>query len=616
MEEIHLFVLWPFARREEERILADMSSRVEIVEKIEAGWPDGVDAASGYRRFYGAFLPSGEKKAKNAGAGRFLIVVVRDKSPRYELKGTQRGLERVNVNIFDMKWLYRSWVGGLHRVHGTNSTEEARRDIMLLTGIPLDVWTSGKAKGRAMTVLPGQHGWRSLAELFAFLNETHPYVVLRNSDGLPDSFDPIHEDVDLLAANAKECAGLLAATKSGRGAQWSVKVAGENAKFDIRGVGDGYYDEDWQTDIISTRELSPAGVYRPSPGHAFHSLLYHVLYQKHCISPDYPSRLARLAVDAGIKGATLEEWLGSLEDFLSFRHYSTPDPKDSTVTLDRALLSWHGRAREAERVCTVNDVRPRGLACRLRRDAKMVDLVFSAKQDGRDVSVRSVRAGSDIARSDFDGADAFSRHAGNASVKPLYWHVARKGAFIVEELVPGTPLSRILQSGSPPQDVTDRVASALPRIASALEAAGLVHRDVKPENILVADDGTVRLVGFGFSVRRSKYTKEPPTIRKRALECLAPLGGDCVLRPGVWDDVASCEAVLKLLPETAEVRSAMQALSKMKHVPMRVRLPVSTRAKLFMKWLGWSLFALVAPKARSVVKRSRARRFAAAAAGF
>jgi serine/threonine-protein kinase len=72
--------------------------------------------------------------------------------------------------------------------------------------------------------------------------------------------------------------------------------------------------------------------------------------------------------------------------------------------------------------------------------------------------------------------------------------------FMVMEYVAGTDLRDILVGRGPldPGHATEVVIS----ICDALEAAhstGLVHRDVKPENVLIARDGTVKVADFGIA---------------------------------------------------------------------------------------------------------------------
>jgi eukaryotic-like serine/threonine-protein kinase len=73
-------------------------------------------------------------------------------------------------------------------------------------------------------------------------------------------------------------------------------------------------------------------------------------------------------------------------------------------------------------------------------------------------------------------------------------------AYLVMELVAGQPLSRLIAEQGPLSAQT--AASILIQAASALEAAhqaGVVHRDVKPANIMVTPDGTAKLTDFGIS---------------------------------------------------------------------------------------------------------------------
>ncbi|WP_243737678.1 protein kinase domain-containing protein [Blastococcus xanthinilyticus] len=73
-------------------------------------------------------------------------------------------------------------------------------------------------------------------------------------------------------------------------------------------------------------------------------------------------------------------------------------------------------------------------------------------------------------------------------------------AYLVMELVEGEPLSALLQREGALGATT--TLSLLRQTASALaeaHRAGMVHRDVKPGNILVRPDGTVKITDFGIA---------------------------------------------------------------------------------------------------------------------
>ncbi len=72
--------------------------------------------------------------------------------------------------------------------------------------------------------------------------------------------------------------------------------------------------------------------------------------------------------------------------------------------------------------------------------------------------------------------------------------------YLVMELVDGQPLSNLLSEGRsmPPETAADIVAEAAAGIAAA-HRAGIVHRDVKPGNLLVTRDGGVKVTDFGIA---------------------------------------------------------------------------------------------------------------------
>ena len=72
-------------------------------------------------------------------------------------------------------------------------------------------------------------------------------------------------------------------------------------------------------------------------------------------------------------------------------------------------------------------------------------------------------------------------------------------AFLVMELVEGGTLRELLRERGPmPPHAVRGVAEPVLDALGIAHAAGLVHRDVKPENVLISDSGEVKLADFGL----------------------------------------------------------------------------------------------------------------------
>ncbi|WP_315150408.1 Stk1 family PASTA domain-containing Ser/Thr kinase [Corynebacterium variabile] len=143
--------------------------------------------------------------------------------------------------------------------------------------------------------------------------------------------------------------------------------------------------------------------------------------------------------------------------------------------------------------------------------------VYAATDEllGRDVAVKMMRA--DLAR-DETFLERFRREAKNAAKLNHHAIVAvydtgqtspETGSvpYIVMERVHGSTLREIIRDSGPlPLSEAGRVMAEVCRALSFSHEAGIIHRDVKPANIMITNTGAVKVMDFGIARALSDST--------------------------------------------------------------------------------------------------------------
>jgi serine/threonine protein kinase len=125
---------------------------------------------------------------------------------------------------------------------------------------------------------------------------------------------------------------------------------------------------------------------------------------------------------------------------------------------------------------------------------------------GRPVAIKmlaAMHAGDEQFRARFRAEARYASSLSHPGITRVYDYGEESplgGPYLVMELVDGQPLSEILEHYGrlDPYVVLDIVAQAA-RALDAAHRAGIVHRDIKPGNLLIKSDGTTKITDFGIA---------------------------------------------------------------------------------------------------------------------
>lgn len=350
-EDYHLFIIWQNGRYFEKKIMDAIGVDFEIISSIKVKWSDD-KIIQNFNRFYKAVDDKHiSNKAETMGNGEFLCLIIKDHNPAYHYRKTVSGsVELVNSKVVKVKRETRDVCGGYY-VHSSATPEEFYEQAVLLLGEKLlqEVLNCQHESLSLAQDLKGAGGWASFSDLFATLQYSSKYLVLRNFEFLPFDFFDNDKDVDILCENVIDFisasnANIIELTDGG--AKLIINIAGRDVPFDIRFIGDNYYHANWSRDMLEQRVRNINNVYRPRIDDYFFSLLYHSTLQKPQIKPDYIDRFGKISKELQLDFFDIEkindnEYVASiLQGYFEFKKYSYIKPKDQGVYINYAVLKY------------------------------------------------------------------------------------------------------------------------------------------------------------------------------------------------------------------------------------------------------------------------------------
>ena len=277
------------------------------------------------------------------------------------------------------------------------------------------------------------------------------YVVLRNWDGLPyDVKLGEHSDLDLLVYDFNHFFEIFPYAKLVHDlprVRTRIPIDDSFIYVDVRHVGDNYYPEDFERNILETKEWNSRGFYTPNPIHHRIALAYHAVHHKNDISRDYLPYLG---------DAKIEELVEVLKE--SKVGWTIPD--------DHTVGQFHGYWKGYTSVVQ--------------------------KKDNNIVKTQTGYLSYPLIQNEYDKLE------GAKSIHFPKVYGIDGNTIIIEDC------GEHLDENNLPYDWETQLSEIL----TDLDRNNIIHRDIRLDNLMVKF-GIIKLIDFGWSVYKGETFKHP-----------------------------------------------------------------------------------------------------------
>ena len=559
-KELHLFIIWENGRYKEKEIVKSISEKFELVEKYKVNWNKNLFGKN-LTTFYGTNLPPKSDKEKHCGNGEFLLIIFYDNDPKYDYVKTSRGAERVNVNVYSCKEKFRDLTGGGHKIHSTNSPLETNHDLTLLLGVNNNDYElllkknfyPNKKNENIIKNVPeniiGVNGWESLEQLFYVMNSSLDYVVMRNFEYLPKNrFSKKHGDIDFLVKDLEQTVFIMNSQKLYK-KRYKINISGKDVLIDLEYVGDGSYDKKWQKNILEKKILLKNSFYVPELEDYFYSLIYHILVHKTYIEIDYPEKIKDIYKKFSFydpNKCNFDNYLKFLEKFLSINTYQITKPKEPSFFFDEKILDYKKDIKSFSKI-KLKNIKPY-LVNEWKNSSGFI--YFKAETENKKKLFIKSRGIEESSRREYKVIKELRNVNQKYFPKEYYFKSEKDVNFIIMELVEGQRLDHLINSNEfeiKLNHYKENLYNGIFNILKILHKLKIVHRDIRPQNLIIKQDGTPVLIDFQFvvDIKRIKY-KEFQIVRKNP-ELIIGLGDKFAKNIFHWDDAYSVYKIFDLL---------------------------------------------------------------------